>query len=71
MDPEIKGPEYEDTNTDPGNGGNDHRGSGVEDSSIGVPRGVEPGLRGNPQPQPVRREYLFKRFCKMKPPSFP
>ena len=51
MDPEIEGPEYEDPNMNPGNpgnGGNDHGGSGAEDSSIGAPRGVKPGLGGNP-----------------------
>ena len=70
MDLEHEGPEDKDVNMDPGNGGNDQGGNGVEDPPIGAPRGVEPGIRRNPQPQPVRREYLCERFCKMKPPSF-
>ena len=56
VDHELKGPKDEDLNIDPvnfGDGGNDYRGNGVEDPPIGVPRGVEPGLGGNPQPQPV------------------
>ena len=63
---ECEGPEEEGPNTDSsdrGNGGYDHGNNGAEDLSIGV-------LRGNLQPQPVRREYLFERFCNMKPPSF-
>ena len=33
-----------------GHGGHDHRGNGVEDLSMGVPRGNEPEPKGNPQP---------------------
>ena len=73
MDLEHEIHEEEDVNMDRGNRGNDdndHRDNGAEDFPIRVPRGVEPGRRGNPQPQPVRREYLCERFYKMKPPSF-
>ena len=51
-------------------GGDEHGGNGVEDPPIGAPRGVEPGIERNPQPQPMRREYLCERLCKMKPPLF-
>ena len=66
MDLGHKGPKEENPNTDSGNRGNggiDFEDNGAEDLSIGVPRGDEPGLRGNPQPQAVRREYLCERFC--------
>ena len=53
-----------------GDGGNEHGGKNVQDPPIGAPRGVEPRMGRNPQPQPVRREYLCERLCKMKPPSF-
>ena len=33
-------------------------------------RGNGPKLRRNPQPQLVRREYLWERLGKMKQPSF-
>ena len=59
MDPELEEPEDEGLHMGPGNfsdGGNNHEGNGVGNPPIGVPRGIEPGLRGNPQPQPVRRK---------------
>ena len=63
---ERKGLEEEGPNTDSSNRGDgsyDHGNNGAGNLSIGVPR-------GNLQPQPVQREYLFERFCNMKPPSF-
>ena len=50
MDLRLEGHEDEDPNTDPGNSGNGgihHGENGAEDFSIGMPRGDEPGLRGN------------------------
>ena len=48
VDLEHEIPEEEDVNMDPGNGGNEHGGNGVEDSPIGAPRGVEPRIGRNP-----------------------
>ena len=70
MDLEHEGPEDEDVKMDPGNDGNEHGGNDVEDPPIGAPRGVEPRIGRDSQPQPVRREYLCERLCKMKPLSF-
>ena len=53
-----------------GNGGDGLGGNNVIDPPMGAPRGVGLGMGRNPQPQPVRREYLCERLCKMKPPSF-
>ena len=63
-------PEDEEVNMDPGDGGNEHEGDGIEDLPLGAPRGVEPRIGRNPQPQPMRREYLHERLCEMKPPLF-
>ena len=73
MDPKINELEDEDLNMGQGNygdGSSDHGGNGVEDPPMGMLRGNEPELRGDPQPQPIWREYLYARFCKMKPSSF-
>ena len=70
MDPKHEGPKDEDVNMDHDNGGNEHGGNGNEDLPIGAPRGVELRIRRNPQPRPVRREYLCERLCKMKLPLF-
>ena len=73
MDLGLEEPKEEDPNTDPGNRGNgsiDHKDNGVKYFPIGVPSGDEPGLRGNMQPQAVRRNYLCERFYKIRPPSF-
>ena len=48
----------------------DRRGNGEEEElPVGAPRGVGYGVARNP-PQPMRREYLCERLCKMKPPLF-
>ena len=70
VDLEHEGPEAKVMNMDFGNGGNERGGNNVKDPPIGAPRGVEPRIGRNLQPQPVRREYLCERLCKMKPPSF-
>ena len=70
VDLEHERPEDEDVNMDHANGGNEHGGNGIEDPPIGAPRGVESGIGRKPQPQPVRREYLCERLCKMKLPLF-
>ena len=41
---------------------NDHRVIGVEDPSIGAPRGVDVRLEESPQPQPARRKFLYEKF---------
>ena len=70
MDLEHEIPKDEDVNMNPSNGGNEHVGNGIENPPLGVPRGVGPRIGRNPQPQPMRREYLCERLCKMKPPLF-
>ena len=61
-------PEDEDVSMDTGKGSNEHMGNSMEDLPLGAPRGVE--LRIGRNPQPVQREYLCERLCKMKPPLF-
>ena len=68
VDLEHEIPEDEDVNMDPGNGGNGHEGNVIEDPLLGAPKGVKPRIGRNPQP--VRREFLCERLCKMKPPLF-
>ena len=65
VEPVHEEPGNEDVNMVHADGGNDD-----EDPPIGAPGGVEPGIRRNPRPQSVRREYLCERLCKMKPPLF-
>ena len=64
------GPEDENVNMNHAYGDDEHGGNGVEDPPIRAPRGVKHGIERNPQPQPLRREYLCERLCKMKPPLF-
>ena len=70
MDSEQEGPEDEEVNMDPAYEGEDQEGNGVEDPPIRAPGGVENRVARNPPPQPMRREYLCERLCKMKPPLF-
>ena len=53
-----------------GNGDNEHGGNSVEDPPMGVPRSGELEPKVNAQPQPIQREYLCERLCKMKLLSF-
>ena len=70
VDPVHEGPENDDVNMGHADGGNEHGGNDDEDPPLGAPGGVEPEIGGNPQPQPVRREQLCERLCKMKPLLF-
>ncbi|KAL5557270.1 hypothetical protein UlMin_039506 [Ulmus minor] len=45
-------------------------GNEEEEPLAGAPGGVGPRVARNPPPQPMRREYLCERLCKMKPPLF-
>ena len=69
-DPVGKGPEPKDDgiNMDPVYEEEDQGGCGEEEEPpVGAPGGVGYGVARNP-PQPMRREYLCERLCKMKPP---
>ena len=48
----------------------DQGGNGEEEPPVGAPGGVGHRIARNPPPQPMRREYLCERLCKMKPPLF-
>ena len=68
VNPEANEYGNEDFNNDQngyGDGGN-----GNEKLLMGLPINDGPGIRGNPQPHPIRKEYLCERLSKMKPPSF-
>ena len=61
----LEGPEGGNPSMDLGNlsnRDNDHRVIGVEDPSIGAPRGVDVRLEESPQPQPARRKFSCEKF---------
>ena len=69
MDPVGEGPEDDGVNMDPGYEKEDRGSNGEDEQPVGAPGGVGYGVTRNP-PQPMRREYLCERLCKMKPPLF-
>ena len=73
INPELDGFENEGLNNGQGNlgnGRNNNEGNGVEDPPLRAPGDHGPEIRGKPQPQHMRWEYLCERLGKMKPPSF-
>ena len=70
LNPDQEGPEDEGVNMDPVYEEEDLGGNGEEEPPVGAPGGVGPRVARNPPPQPMRREYLCERLCKMKPPLF-
>ena len=70
-DPVGERPEDDGVNMDPVYEEEDRRGNGEEEElPVGAPVGVGHRIARNPPPQPMRREYLCERLCKMKPPLF-
>jgi len=70
LNPEQEGPEDEGINMDPVYEDEDLGGNDEEEPPVGAPGGIGNRVVRNPPPQPMRREYLCERLCKMKPLLF-